>query len=580
MSDFIYQEAPAKEAMIPIVIGVTGHRDLRAEDAENLGGALDKIFKEFRKLYPATPFILLTSLSEGADRLAAKVAIENGASVIVILPFPVDEYKKDFTTRASIEEFDEILNITRNWFVVPPGAGAMDDAYGMAERVEGYTRASQYIAGHCQVLIALWDGEEKGLRGGTAYTVKCKLDGNFEKSGHIYELLSWTDQGPVYHIVTPRISNPSPEQTAFTQNRYFPASWDDSKAEEFSNLVLGNINSFNQKLIDLFPTIEDQIKTSKSFIIPPDDLRLVPAHLLFLREVYAASDIMALWFQKRRKHTMISLFVLGVCSLLFFELYAHAFSNLPWVLAFYPATLGIACLLLARAKRNHYQDRHLDYRTLAEGLRVQLYWQIAKLDESVSDYYLPRHQGELVWLRYALRNCDLSTTCAEKYTNKPTLDDLGFVKNNWVKDQAQFFSKAYSRDNARHDRQKKWTMAMFSGGLLLAIIFILMNSLGPHNHFIESIHAPLIIIIVLSAAIAAAIEGYAEKMAVSEQAKQYHRMSTLFNDALEKLNYLLEQNNLIGAQILIRELGQEALRENGDWLLMHRERPMKVPITG
>lgn len=581
MSDIIHQQPDSKEALIPIVIGVTGHRDLRDEDVSGLRESVNRIFIEFRDLYPSTPFVVLTSLAEGADRLVARAAKNKGASVIVSLPMPIDEYKKDFASRGSIEEFNELLNQAQDWFVVPPGPGATDDVHDVLERVESYTRASQYIASHCQVLIALWDGQENVLRGGTAHTIKCKLEGKFERSGRTVDLLNWVDQGPVYQIVTPRISNPLPKDIPFIKNVYFPESWEgDSIASEFNYRVLSNIDSFNENLLNLYPTIKDQIDTSKSYMVSPDKLHHLPPHLLFLRQVYAAADIMALWFQKRRNHTMISLFVLGVCSLLFFELYSHAFSDLPWVLALYPATLGIAYLLFARAKHNHYQDRHLDYRTLAEGLRVQLFWEMAGIDESVSDYYLPRHQGELVWLLYALKNCNLFTAHAEKFTYKPTPETLRFVVDNWVKDQADFFGRTYNRDNNRQNRQKKWTMGMFLGGLLLSVFIILVSSLLPHNHFIETIHSPLIIIIVLSAAIAAAFEGYAEKMAVSEQAKQYHRMSGLFSDALEKLTSILGKNDLTGAQELVKELGKEALRENCDWLLMHRERPMKVPITG
>ena len=31
------------------------------------------------------------------------------------------------------------------------------------------------------------------------------------------------------------------------------------------------------------------------------------------------------------------------------------------------------------------------------------------------------------------------------------------------------------------------------------------------------------------------------------------------------------------AQELLIELGKEALGENGDWMLLHRERPLEVP---
>src|SRR5260370_266892 len=52
----------------PLVIGVTGHRDLREEDREHLKNSVRKVFTELRKQYPSTPFVLLSPLAEGADR--------------------------------------------------------------------------------------------------------------------------------------------------------------------------------------------------------------------------------------------------------------------------------------------------------------------------------------------------------------------------------------------------------------------------------------------------------------------------------------------------------------------------------
>jgi hypothetical protein len=33
----------------------------------------------------------------------------------------------------------------------------------------------------------------------------------------------------------------------------------------------------------------------------------------------------------------------------------------------------------------------------------------------------------------------------------------------------------------------------------------------------------------------------------------------------------------VKAKECLRKLGQEALAENGDWVLLHRERPLKIP---
>ena len=54
-------------------------------------------------------------------------------------------------------------------------------------------------------------------------------------------------------------------------------------------------------------------------------------------------------------------------------------------------------------------------------------------------------------------------------------------------------------------------------------------------------------------------------------------MSEIFSRAEDSLQGLLKAGDFEESHELIKELGQEALAENGDWVLLHRERPLEVP---
>jgi len=84
---------------LPLVIGVTGHRDLAPQDIPRIRESLAALFVGLRRQYPHTPLRLLSPLAEGADRLVAKVALEHGAELVVPLPMDEAEYRKDFRTR-------------------------------------------------------------------------------------------------------------------------------------------------------------------------------------------------------------------------------------------------------------------------------------------------------------------------------------------------------------------------------------------------------------------------------------------------------------------------------------------------
>jgi hypothetical protein len=214
-----------EDGRIPIVIGVTGHRDLRDEDLPKLSEQIHKILLEISQQYPFTPIILLTPLAEGADRLAAKVALDFGVKLLAPLPMPIDEYRRDFRTDISMAEFDELISKTEAYFVVPKMRTFAPASMGQDgdQRDEAYASAGAYVAGHSQILIALWDGNNNDLMGGTAQTIKFKLGGVPEQYETSNSVSDTVDRGLVYHIVTPRISHPNPAQEAFAIYKYSAA---------------------------------------------------------------------------------------------------------------------------------------------------------------------------------------------------------------------------------------------------------------------------------------------------------------------------------------------------------------------
>ena len=70
--------APAdtnRTGLIPIVVGVTGHRDLRDPDVPKLEEAVRRLLEQRRRASPTSHLVVITPLAEGADRLAARAAL-------------------------------------------------------------------------------------------------------------------------------------------------------------------------------------------------------------------------------------------------------------------------------------------------------------------------------------------------------------------------------------------------------------------------------------------------------------------------------------------------------------------------
>ncbi|HEX4630869.1 MAG TPA: hypothetical protein VH188_07865 [Chthoniobacterales bacterium] len=184
----------------PFVFGISGHRDVRPEDLAELANRLQLVFDHFRLAHPAASFELLSPLAEGADRIAAEVALRSGIRVVVPLPMPQAEYERDFITPKSLDEFRRLLAASDTHFEVRDPEPQSD------RRSEKYAAVGDYIARRSHVLILLWDGQDNKKIGGTSWV---------KKRREHWMTLSKSERGapPIFgyvgtiHIVTPRVAN-------------------------------------------------------------------------------------------------------------------------------------------------------------------------------------------------------------------------------------------------------------------------------------------------------------------------------------------------------------------------------------
>src|SRR5690242_8087864 len=103
---------------LPLIVGVTGHRDILDIALPELEKIVRGIFTDLEIHYRDTPIILLSSLAEGADRLVARVALESGTRLWVPLPMPRLIYERDFRTDASRAEFDALISRADHCLVI------------------------------------------------------------------------------------------------------------------------------------------------------------------------------------------------------------------------------------------------------------------------------------------------------------------------------------------------------------------------------------------------------------------------------------------------------------------------------
>jgi hypothetical protein len=131
---------------------------------------------------------LVSGLAEGADQMAVEARSENWA-VDAILPFPVDEYHKDFknpaqgTPEKAIADFEHAKSQATTIIQLPcdplmPGeipADAKEQAKYWQIRSQAYARLGRFLLGQIDLLVAVWDGQREEGAGGTAEVIRGAL---------------------------------------------------------------------------------------------------------------------------------------------------------------------------------------------------------------------------------------------------------------------------------------------------------------------------------------------------------------------------------------------------------------------
>ncbi len=565
---------------IPIVIGVTGHRDIPPEDVPALETTISKFFAELRRLCPRSPFVILSSLAEGADQLVARVGVQDhSAELIIPLPFPRNEYEK-YYSRQSLEIFHSLLKIgTPITIPVVERHDPQQISQQEDPRARQYAMTGAYIVRNCHILLALWDGKDSEKTGGTSQVVSFAKEGMPVPYAAPPGLLDEVETTPVYHIPTRRIS----DAVADTINTTEMQSQEPQllfKENPFIKNILLNIDLFNSDVNTCYAKNGEQfkqdIKRNTEYVIEDkiNELNETEARIL---KFYAVADTLAIYFRGKNDATIMWLFSLAVLAVLAFEVYAHMVPH--WiVLLIYPGTLLLAFgIYYFSSKKGRTQQKYFDYRALAEGLRVALFWRIAGLEEEVRDYYLRKQKNELGWIHRGVQTCSALASLGGERRQSPHEQGLRLTLDRWVQVQLNFFNKRVREDTRKLHHSEKRRDGIFKAGLILAIIVSVADIFFHGEQIYSSTHHLLIVLMGFLPAMAAALGGYTEKMATSAQTKRYEWMTNIYSIAEKRLSACIEKGDYKMAQELILELGQESLEENADWLIMHRERPIEVP---
>ena len=159
-------------------VGVTGHRFLDEKREPVILEAIEKAIDHVVQAYPDHYLTVLSPMALGADLMVTRALLgREDTWLIPVLAVPREEYifdlgetDKHHEDYGSAEQRQEF----RHW--LSERAVDVIEMPPSATRNEAYLSTGEFIAKHCDVMIALWDGQPaKGL-GGTGDVVDLALD--------------------------------------------------------------------------------------------------------------------------------------------------------------------------------------------------------------------------------------------------------------------------------------------------------------------------------------------------------------------------------------------------------------------
>jgi len=620
----------------PLLIAVTGHRDLRDEDHDQLKqtfrSLLSALCKRWRALNgPAqAPIVVMSGLAEGADQLAAEVVLElahthSGLQLAAVLPMPVDEYRATLETEASRAKFDELHEkaALRRVLPTPPG---QDSDHSPTTYEAAYEQLGLFLAEQSFLLFAFWDGVDTHKPGGTAHVVAMKRQGGSAWSGRPSALFE-RPCGATVQIVTPRRSNraiahPFQVRLLLEEDQVVIRQPQGLLRQPRVAGTMDALAGCNRGAATLPENSSGALRMAREGLLPTSEP--VDAFTESLCQRYAVADVLATQCQKRgvrliRAYAVLVLLTAMLLGVIYYfpplkprpgsaapTASSPAASSLhtatlppdrnsptqsryaQWrnllrkdpaaVMAYMLVVLAIFLLYSLTSQRN-VTRRFANFRGLAEGLRVQVFWRLAGLSHRVADHYQSHQVEELEWLRVALKTVYLDDTGVPS-------PNIHVVRSLWVHGQHAWLKRKIATLRAA-DRRLAVAFWVLLGPAAPWALLKVLNEAFPQWCGVPSIDGSWsglslglsFGMLALSWASAAfmVVATYRKLRGFGQIAARYERLLPLYRAARRKTDPLEAEDADDQVQATVLELGKHALAENADWLLLQKDVRFEPP---
>ncbi|MDO5810679.1 MAG: hypothetical protein Q4Q37_06250 [Methanobrevibacter sp.] len=267
-------------------------------------------------------------------------------------------------------------------------------------------------------------------------------------------------------------------------------------------------------------------------------------------ELYGAADVLSIKNAVKHQRILLALSIIGTLITMDFLLYDEAELH-GLILA---CTVMILFLFYIRRKA-HTLDCHrkyIEYRVLAETLRVQFFLSVAGVQKQVVDILPWFIRQGLPWIEDVLKSLP-----------KMSSHERNPIINFWILDQRAYHNGALAKAENKKNRDNRTTRVVIAITIIAYLITLFFElfifTQNPGNVDVNAVRAILKIIVGTMSAVTLFTSSYYGKLSLTYTINDHKRMIALYDNAEREIARKGETE-----EILV-DLAREFLIENSTW---------------
>lgn len=449
-------------------IGVTGHREI--VDAAGIRQSVKQLLDHLdRTLQPQsrTPlkWTVVSPIAKGADRIVAEAVLGCcPATLEVLSPFELDEYRLDFEDGEDRDEFERLLNRARHVECLANGDApdaTENDEVREHWRNRGYLRVGRAVVDSCEILLAVWNGRDGQGVGGTADIVGYALR---QQRTVVWIHADEPSRAPCLITAWQPGSEPQTRALPATAKRLSPGY---HQLDAYNRDDRVAPDRLKESISEASRMLREQAQAARisDASIAPIIETLVPH--------YARADLLAVHYRDRYVRATNGLFLLSAIAVTVVVGQILFVPDLLWLILFEILAMGMAVGLWTWSIRAAWHEKWIHDRYLTERLRMAMFGLLLNQPQaamsSAPSKTLAFYSGPSHWLLstvgHLVAQADAATT---------SVADVAAVKrfliSAWLDDQRKYHAR---NSRKKHDAAHRGHRV----GILLFLVTVVMATL-------------------------------------------------------------------------------------------------------